>query len=77
MRYIGIFSDNGTKEPGKTQFWNFCKFWPAWNFLVQFSLLCSGEWALSFYIWVFIRFGVSLIKTYLSFHGMCLFLNKY
>ena len=54
------FSDNGTKEPAKTQFWNFYNFWTAWNFLMRFSLLCSGEWALSFDICVFIYTGVSL-----------------
>ena len=54
------FSDNGTKEPAKSQFWNFYNFWTAWNFLMRFSLLCSGEWALSFYICVFIYIGVSL-----------------
>ena len=48
------FSDNGTKEPAKTLFWNICNFWTVWNFLMQFSPLCSGEWALSFYTWVII-----------------------
>ena len=52
------FSDNGTKEPAKILFWNF--FWTAWNFLMRFSLLCSGEWALSFYVQVFIYIGVYL-----------------
>ena len=55
------FSDNGTKEPAKSRFWNFYNFWTAWNFLMRFSLLCSGEWALSFYMCVFIYIGVSLI----------------
>ena len=54
------FSDNGTKEPAKSRFWNFYNFWTAWNFLMRFSLLCSGKWALSFYICVFINTGVSL-----------------
>ena len=54
------FSDNGTKEPAKSRFWNFYNFWTAWKFLMRFSLLCSGEWALSFYICVFIYIGVSL-----------------
>ena len=54
------FSDNGTKEPAKTLFWNFCNFWTAWNFLMQFSLLSSGEWALSFYVCIFVYTGVSL-----------------
>ena len=54
------FSDNGTKETAKSRFWNFYNFWTAWNFLMRFSLLCSGEWALSFYICVFIYTGVSL-----------------
>ena len=54
------FSDNGTKEPAKSRFWNFYNFWTAWNFLMRFSLLCSGEWALSFYMCVFIYIGVSL-----------------
>ena len=54
------FSDNGTKEPAKSRFWNFYNFWTAWNFLMRFSLLCSGEWALSFYLCVFIYTGVSL-----------------
>ena len=55
------FSDNGTKEPAKSRFWNFYNFWTAWNFLMRFSLLCSGEWALSFYMCVSIYIGVSLI----------------
>ena len=55
------FSDNGTKEPAKSRFWNFYNFWTAWKFLMRFSLLCSGEWTLSFYICVFIYIGVSLI----------------
>ena len=55
------FSDNGTKEPAKSWFWNFYNFWTAWNFLMRFSLLCSGEWALSFCMCVFIYIGVSLI----------------
>ena len=54
------FSDNGTKEPAKSRFWNFCNFWTAWNVLMRFSLLCSGEWALSFCICVFFYIGVSL-----------------
>ena len=54
------FSDNGTKEPAKSRFWNFYNFWTAWNFLMRFSLLCSGVWALSFYMCVFIYIGVSL-----------------
>ena len=54
------FSDNGTKEPAKTLFWNICNFWTVWNFFMQFSPLCSGEWALSFYTWVIIYSGVSL-----------------
>ena len=54
------FSDNGNKEPAKSRFWNFYNFWTAWKFLMRFSLLCSGEWALSFYICVFIYIGVSL-----------------
>ena len=54
------FSDNGTKEPAKSRFWNFYNFWTAWNFLMRFSLLCSGEWDLSFYLCVFIYTGVSL-----------------
>ena len=54
------FSDNGTKELAKSRFWNFYNFWTAWNFLMRFSLLCSGEWAQSFYICVFIYIGVSL-----------------
>ena len=54
------FSDNGTKEPAKSRFWNFYNFWTAWNFLMRFSLLCSGEWALSFYMCVSIYIGVSL-----------------
>ena len=56
------FSDNGTKEPAKSRFWNFYNFWTAWNFLMRFSLLYSGEWALSFYICVCIYIGVSLSK---------------
>ena len=54
------FSDNGTKESAKSRFWKFYNFWTAWNFLMRFSLLCSGEWALSFYMCVFIYIGVSL-----------------
>ena len=54
------FSDNGTKEPAKSRFWNFYNFWTAWNFLMRFSLLCTGERALSFYICVFFYTGVSL-----------------
>ena len=54
------FSDNGTKEPAKGRFWNFYNFWTAWKFLMRFSLFCSGEWALSFNICVFIYIGVSL-----------------
>ena len=57
------FSDNGTKEPANSRFWNFYNFWTAWNFLMRFSLLCSGEWALSFYMCVFIYIGVSLIHS--------------
>ena len=53
------FSDNGTKEPAKSRFWNFYILWTAWNFLMRFSLLCSGEWALSFYMCVNIYIGVS------------------
>ena len=53
------FSDNGTKEPAKSRFWNFYNFWTAWNFLMRFSLLCSGEWALSFSLCVFIYTGVN------------------
>ena len=54
------FSDNGTKELAKSRFWNFYNFWTTWNFLMRFSLLCSGEWALSFYMCVYIYIGVSL-----------------
>ena len=54
------FSDNGTKEPAKSWIWNFYNFWTAWNILMRFSLLCSGEWALSFYMCVCIYIGVSL-----------------
>ena len=60
------FSDNGTKEPAKSRFWNFYNFWTAWKFLMRFSLLCSGEWALSFYTRVFIYIGVFLNKTCLK-----------
>ena len=58
------FSDNGTKEPAKSRFWNFYNFWTAWNFLMRFSLLCSGEWALSFYMCVFIYIGVPLRSSW-------------
>ena len=47
-------SDNGTKEPAKIRFWNFCNFWTAWKFLMRFSLLYSGEC-------VFIYIGVSTL----------------
>ena len=64
MRYIGIFqimeprnqlkADFETSiTSAKSRFWNFYNFWTAWNFLMRFSLWCSGEWALSFYICVF------------------------
>ena len=74
------FSDNGTKEPAKSRFWNFYNFWTAWNFLMRFSLLCSGEWALSFYLWVFIYIGVSLkgwelselhLTKVITYHPIC------
>ena len=71
------FSDNGTKEPAKSRFWNFYNFWTAWNFLMWFSLLCSGEWALSFYLCVFIYTGVSLKSKHLSTtNGSDLEINK-
>ena len=60
------FSDNGTKEPAKSRFWNFYNFWTAWNFLMRFSLLCTGERALSFYICVFFYTGVSLTLSLLQ-----------
>ena len=63
------FSDNGTKELAKSRFWNFYNFWTAWNFWMRFSLLCSGEWALSFYICVFIYIGVSLTLYNCCFVG--------
>ena len=60
------FSDNGTKEPAKSRFWNFYNFWTAWNFLMRFLLLCSGEWALSFYMCGSIYIGVSLRMVFLQ-----------
>ena len=78
------FSDNGTQEPAKSRFWNFYNFWTAWNFLMRFSLLCSGEWALSFYLCVFIYTGVSLniysvrcCKAFDWFESCLVFMNGY
>ena len=71
------FSDNGSKEPAKSWFWNFYNFWTALNFLMRFSLLCSGEWALSFYMCVFIYIGVSLTSpTKLFTYKSCCFLTS-
>ena len=70
------FSDNGIKESAKSRFWNFCNFWTSWNFLMRFSLLCSGEWALSFYLCVFIYTGVSLMFSFSLFqHVIWMYIN--
>ena len=60
------FLDNGTKEPAKTSFWNFWNFWTTLNFLMRFSLLCSGEWALSLYIMcLYLQWGLFNYLIYL------------
>ena len=60
MRYIGIFQIMEPRNQLKADFEMSITFWTAWNFFMRFSLLCSGEWALSFYLCVFIYTGVSL-----------------
>ena len=60
MRYIGIFQIMEPRNQLKADFETSITFEPLGIFLMRFSLLCSGEWALSFYMWVSIYIGVSL-----------------
>ena len=63
MRYIGIFQIMEPRNQLKADFETSITFEPLEIFLMRFSLLCSGEWALSFYICVFIYIGVSLKQS--------------
>ena len=62
MRYNGIFQIMEPRNLLKPDFETSVTFEPLGFFFMWFSLLCSGEWALSYYICIFIYIGVSLKK---------------
>ena len=53
------FSDNGTKEPAKSWFWNFCNFWTAWNFFdAVFTVVLRRMSSIILYVCLYLHWGL-------------------